>query len=231
MSATKYIQVVTHGVSGVQAWTEMAMGMVSAPEKPPHLSLIKKFYCGASNVYSEICVVHCIDGEDNLKATQALFDPKGDFLKGFYESPVMKGREATMNWNNMEVMVEYPAGKGWDDVEEGAVIGVYAHGVPNAAEWAKIFEKAVSEDEGAMHKNSGITKSFGGKMFESDWEVKEGFEGAMVVHVFKSLDDKAKFDKMFDPTAEFFGGMVAAGAAAEPFHSNGNGPIFTIDGV
>ena len=177
--------------------------MVSAPEKPPHLSLIKKFYCGASNVYSEICgelvaatrsppldwpllthalltfhfflcgrqpVVHCIDGEDNLKATQALFDPKGDFLKG-YESPVMKGREATMNWNNMEVMVEYPAGKGWDDVEEGAVIGVYAHGVPNAAEWAKIFEKAVSEDEGAMHKNSGITKSFGGKMFESDWEV------------------------------------------------------------
>ena len=202
-------------------------------------------------------VVHCIDGEDNLKATQALFDPKGDFLKGFYESPVMKGREATMNWNNMEVMVEYPAGKGWDDVEEGAVIGVYAHGVPNAAEWAKIFEKAVSEDEGAMHKNSGITKSFGGKMFKSDWEVsiitlslslslsleraltsssrlyqvKEGFEGAMVVHVFKSLDDKAKFDKMFDPTAEFFGGMVAAGAAAEPFHSNGNGPIFTIDGV
>ena len=99
-------------------------------------------------------VVHCIDGEDNLKATQALFDPKGDFLKGFYESPVMKGREATMNWNNMEVMVEYPAGKGWDDVEEGAVIGVYAHGVPNAAEWAKIFEKAVSEDEGASTRTA-----------------------------------------------------------------------------
>ena len=36
---------------------------------------------------------------------------------------------------------------------------------------ALVAAVAVSEDEGAMHKNSGITKSFGGKMFESDWEV------------------------------------------------------------
>lgn len=124
-------------------------------------------------------------------------------------------------------MAEHPASEdSWSGVEDGAVIGIYSHGVPDAAQWAEIFAKAVKEE--GFHKDSGIFKSYGGKMVgDCAWAPKQG-EGAMVIHVFKSLDDKAKFDKMFDPTGEFFGGMIAGGACFEPFYSGALGPIFTM---
>jgi len=232
MSA-KYIQVASHDVSGCAAWEKMVAGMVAAPEaeQPPHMALIKKFWCGKTSTQNNVSVCHCIEGKENLDKVQELFKPDSEFLKGFTQSPVMKDHTDSMKWNNFEVMVEYPKGEStWSGVEEGDILGVYSHGVPSAAEWAKIFENAVSADEGAMHKNSGIVKSFGGKMFDSEWKAAEGAEAVAVIHVFKSLDDKAKFDKMFDPTGDFFGGMIAAGGAFEPFYSLCNGPIFILDG-
>jgi len=127
MSA-KYIQVASHDVSGCAAWEKMVAGMVAAPEaeQPPHMALIKKFWCGKTSTQNNVSVCHCIEGKENLDKVQELFKPDSEFLKGFTQSPVMKDHTDSMKWNNFEVMVEYPKGEStWSGVEEGDILGVY----------------------------------------------------------------------------------------------------------
>ena len=112
--AKQVLQVVTHDVSGVHAWMGMVDGMNAADPAPPHMALIKRFFfgpqklgtvggecravhtrCEATDAIDQRSVVHCVEGEENLKAVNELFALDGPFLKGFFESPVMKGKEVS----------------------------------------------------------------------------------------------------------------------------------------
>ena len=64
-----------------------------------------------------------------------------------------------------------------------------------------------------------------------DWKFKEGTEGVLVLHVYRSFDDKTKFDNWFDPTGEFFTSAIASGMILNPFYRTTNGPIFILDGT
>ena len=124
-AAKQVLQVVTHDVSGGHAWMGMVDGMKAADPAPPHMALIKRFFFGPQKL-GTIGVVHCVEGEENLKAVNELFALDGPFLKGFFESPVMKGKEASMQWNSFEVAVQHPATEDFSaGVSEGDIVGVY----------------------------------------------------------------------------------------------------------
>jgi len=168
-----------------------------------------------------------IDGKDNLEAVSDLFSPGSEFLKAMSENPILKFD--TMNWNNLDVRVIHNESA---TVEEGMCLGIYAHGVPDIEKWCEAFN---GPDADKIHESMGIVKSFGGKCIhckgiKSNWLPDESKTVAMVIHVFKTIDDKSKFDMMFDPTAEFFNGMIEAGGASEPFLSKPLGPLFKASG-
>ena len=71
-----------------------------------------------------------------------------------------------------------------------------------------------SEGRECQDRRWGIVKSFGGPLAASPGKnawATDAPATVMVVHVFKSLDDKAKFDQMFDPTAPFFKDLIDSG--------------------
>ena len=123
--------------------------------------------------------------------------------------------------------------------------------MPDAAQWAELFQGALTADDNKMHKEAGIVKSFGGPLVASPGKnawATDAPATVMVVHVFKSLgeytrrrraggglterkDDKAKFDQMFDPTAPFFKDLIEKGAAMEPFFSLPIGPVKVMAGT
>ena len=127
--AKQVLQVVTHDVSGVHAWMGMVDGMNAADPAPPHMALIKRFFfgpqklgtvggecravhtrCEATDAIDQRSVVHCVEGEENLKAVNELFALDGPFLKGFFESPVMKGKE--VSWDLSRDGVSVARGRG-----------------------------------------------------------------------------------------------------------------------
>ena len=77
-------------------------------------------------------------------------------------------------------------------VSEGDIVGVYAHGVPDASAWAAIFRGALTADDNKMHKEAGIVKSFGGPLVASPGKnawATDAPATVMVIHVFKSLGE------------------------------------------
>lgn len=222
-----YIQVCGHPVTGYAAWKEMADGMTSAPKDaaPPHMALIKEFWLGPEKMPYTVKVCHVIDSKDKLEQVSALFAPGSDFMKGFQENPVVKDGIGSMEWNQFEVKIVHNQDVA---IEDGMVLGVYAHGVPDMEKWYEAFN---GPDADKIHVDMGIVKSFGGKVIhttgrKSAFLPDETKPVAMVIHAFKTLDDKNKFDMMFDPTNGFFKAMIEAGGASGPFQSQSLGPLF-----
>jgi hypothetical protein len=101
-----------------------------------------------------------------------------------------------------------------DGDEEGKVLGIYSHGVPDFDGWLKIYSESQSEE---FMKDFGIVKSYAGNMLpDSAWK-KPDVVMPMVIHVFKDYNSKAKFDTIFDPTFGMFKGIAEAGGVLPPF--------------
>jgi hypothetical protein len=100
-----------------------------------------------------------------------------------------------------------------DGDEEGKVLGIYSHGVPDFDGWLKIYSESQSEE---FMKDFGIVKSYAGNMLpDSAWK-KPDVVMPMVIHVFKDYNSKAKFDTIFDPTFGMFKGIAEAGRRPPP---------------
>lgn len=212
-----YLQVGGHPVSGYAAWRELAEGMVSAPEKPPHFNLIKEFWAGPDAPPFSVNVCHVIEGEENLKAVSALFAPGGPMVESLKGNPVVG---EPMTFNQFEIRVTHCPEAA---VEDGMVLGVYSHGVPDAEAWCDMF---AADQVSEMHAKMGIIKSFGGPMVGDCAWAPAGAEGVMVIHVFPDAAKKRDFDLIFDPTAGMFKEMVESGAAVPPFNVGAIGPVW-----
>ncbi len=199
------------------AWRKLAEGMTGAPEKPPHMALIKEFWAGPDAPPFSVNVCHVIEGEENLKAVCALFAPGGPMVESLKGNPVV-GEPWT--FNQFEVRVTHCPDA---TVEDGMVLGVYTHGVPDAEAWCDMF---AAENVSEMHAKMGIVKSFGGPMVGDCAWAPEGAQGVMVIHVFPDAAKKREFDLIFDPTAGMFKEMVESGAAVPPFHVGAIGPVW-----
>jgi hypothetical protein len=228
-SGTLYLQIGGHDVSGFAAWKEMADGMKNAPadQKPPHMSLIKEFWLGPQKMPYSIRVVHVIEGKQKLEDVSNLFAPSSEFMKGFASNPVIKGN---MIWNQFDVRIIFNPSA---TIEKDMVLGVYSHGVPDCEKWIEAFG---AEEAAKMHTELGIVKSYAGVMVSTEglgkcaWTPEKGI-GVMVIHAFKTITDKHKFDLMFDPSTGMFKGMLEGGAITEPFYSEGIGPIDLFQGI
>merc|ERR1711988_1645249 len=116
---------------------------------------MKELWLGPQVMPYSISVCHVIDGKENLEAVSDLFTPGSEFMTGFSSNPIVK--LDSMEWNNMDVRVIHNESA---VVEEGMVIGIYAHGVPDIEGWCKAFN---TPDVEGMHASMGIVKSYGGK--------------------------------------------------------------------
>eukprot|EP00211_Chloroparvula_japonica_P015238 CAMPEP_0119131506 /NCGR_PEP_ID=MMETSP1310-20130426/10422_1 /TAXON_ID=464262 /ORGANISM="Genus nov. species nov., Strain RCC2339" /LENGTH=225 /DNA_ID=CAMNT_0007122083 /DNA_START=16 /DNA_END=693 /DNA_ORIENTATION=- len=217
-SGSMFIQVASHGVSGYAAWKGMVDGMVAAPEKPPHFPLVKEFWAGPNVMPSSINVCHIFDSQEKLQECTKMFAPGGP-MGELTSNPIIK---PPMTWNQFDVRVVVNEA---NEVEEGMVLGVYAHGVPDADAWVDLFAGSTE-----VMEKLGIVKSYGGVMVEDcAWAPEKG-TGVMVVHVFKDLNHKHEHDTMFDATAPFFADLIEKGAVIQPLHSSTCGPLFKFSG-
>lgn len=237
-SESLFIECFEHGVSGLGEWSEMVDGMLSAvriffpPEfnirhadrhhhhlqetPPPHVPLVKKFIFGAAGKISTLSAVHMYESRENMEAVKALFSPDGEFGKMFATNPVIT-TEPTSNTLDVRLIVNPDGGD-----EEGKVLGIYAHGVPDFEEWLKLFGESQSDE---FLKDFGIVKSYAGNMTDdSSWK-KADVIMPMVIHVFKDYNSKAKFDTIFDPTFGMFKDIANAGGVLPPFFEQQLGSV------
>ena len=156
------------------------------------------------------------ESRENMEAVKALFSPEGEFGKMFASNPVIT-TEPTSNTLDVRLIVNPDGGD-----EEGKVLGIYAHGVPDFEEWLKLFGESQSDE---FLKDFGIVKSYAGNMTDdSSWK-KADVVMPMVIHVFKDYNSKAKFDTIFDPTFGMFKDIASAGGVLPPFFEQQLGSV------
>merc|ERR1711939_1121462 len=141
---------------------------------------------------------------------------QGEYGKMFASNPVI-ATEPTSNTLDVRLIVNPDGGD-----EEGKVLGIYAHGVPDFEEWLKLFGESQSDE---FLKDFGIVKSYAGNMTDdSSWK-KADVVMPMVIHVFKDYNSKAKFDTIFDPTFGMFKDIASAGGVLPPFFEQQLGSV------
>ena len=174
-SESLFIECFSHGVTGLGEWCDMLEGMLSAETPPPHVPLIKKFIFGAAKPCGSLSAVHMYEGKENMEAVKAIFAPDGEFGKLAASNPVITTPPVS---NTFDVrLIVNPDGD-----EEGKVLGIYSHGVPDFDGWLKIYSESQSEE---FMKDFGIVKSYAGNMLpDSAWK-KPDVVMPMVIHVFK----------------------------------------------